>query len=305
MKGKTLSWLAIGTLAWASLQSARAIVVNTGADQTSDTVNASSWSTGWSGTGVDGWDYVGSLGSAGTGGGVYLGDGWVITAAHVGTGSGIYTLDGISYNVVTSSAQSIGGSDLTMFQISPASGSLPALAPLTLSSSTPAAGTQIVMIGYGAGAATPTSDPNHTWGLTVNGATAGAETWGVSTVTSTSDMTVNLDSWSSQDFLTTLDLNPHDPGSSAIVQGGDSGGGVFVYNTLTHSWELAGILEVLYTYNDQTADLVNGDETSMIDLSQYAGEIDAIMTPEPGVAALFGLGAVAGAFALRRRIVAA
>jgi len=301
MKGNYLGLLAIGILAWASLQSARAIVVNGGADQTSDTVSATSWSTGWSGTGVDGWNYVGSLGSAGTGGGVYLGDGWVITAAHVGTGSGVYTLDGISYNVVSGSAQSIGGADLTMFQIAPVSGSLPSLAPLTLSSATPTVGTQLVMIGYGAGAATRALDPTYGFGLNVNSATTGSETWGVGTVSSLSDSTVPIGSWNSQDFLTTF----HPDSTSAIVQGGDSGGGVFVYNTTTHTWELAGILEAIESYSNQTVNVVNGDETAMIDLSQYSSEIDAIMAPEPGVTALLGLGAVVGAFALRRRIVAA
>jgi len=54
---------------------------------TNDTISSSlsSWSSGWgAGNTHDGWDYVGQVGGASDASGVYLGNGWVITAGHVG-----------------------------------------------------------------------------------------------------------------------------------------------------------------------------------------------------------------------------
>jgi len=285
-----------------------AIVTNTGVYETTDNVSAANWSTGWTGAGVNGWDYVGNLGGAGTGGGVYLGNGWVITAAHVGAGSGTFVLDGVSYTVNTSTEHQIGTADLVMFQISSASG-LPNLASLTLAPTTPALSTQVVMIGYGGGSATGAAAadpkvPGHN-GFNVNGATGtGVESWGVSSVT-VADASTSLNSYTSLDYRTTFSTSTLT--SSAVVQGGDSGGGVFVYDTATKKWELSGILELLYSYTGQTYSVDSGDESGIIDLSQYAAQINAleatnpVETPEPGATALFGLGLVGCAFALRRR----
>jgi len=75
------------------------------------------WNSGWGASDVTGWDYVGTVNGASA---VYLGNNWVITAAHVGAGT--FSLGGTSYTVVSGSAQGVTKSngdtvDLTLFQI--------------------------------------------------------------------------------------------------------------------------------------------------------------------------------------------
>ena len=60
------------------------------------------WTSGWGGPEITGWDYVGQVNGAS---GVYLGNGWVLTAAHVGAGN--FTVAGLSYAFVGGSATSI------------------------------------------------------------------------------------------------------------------------------------------------------------------------------------------------------
>jgi hypothetical protein len=97
--------------------------ISNGSFNTSDPTDASiaNWDTGWAQPDVEpagesyvtGWDYVGQVNGAS---GVYLGNGWVLTAAHVSGGD--FTLDGITYGMVDGSDESVGSSDLTLFQIS-------------------------------------------------------------------------------------------------------------------------------------------------------------------------------------------
>jgi hypothetical protein len=303
-----MRYLGVALIIILATTSSRAITTNNGVHETTDNVSAANWSTGWTGTGVDGWSYVGDLGGQGTGGGVYLGNGWVITAAHVGAGSGTYVLDGVSYTVNTSTEHTIGTADLMMFQISSASG-LPKLASLTLASSAPTSSTPMVMIGYGGGTGGTISTDSKTGvnGFNVNGSTAGVESWGVSYL-SVADVATAFGPYTSTDYRTTFTAATNPLRPSAIVQGGDSGGGVFIYDTATKKWELSGILELLYTASGgQSLSVDSGDQSGIIDLSQYAAQIDAIevtnpsATPEPGATALFGLGLMGGACALRRR----
>ncbi|HVE16099.1 MAG TPA: hypothetical protein VNB29_05150, partial [Chthoniobacterales bacterium] len=120
------------------ISSARAVIVSGG-----------DGSGNLAGTGVSGWDYVGSVNGAS---GVYLGDYngsyWVLTAGHVGAGN--FTLNGTTYLLVDGSAVSLtdgegGAVDLTLFRIA----TDPGLSTLALSDSTPMAGTSVTMIGYG------------------------------------------------------------------------------------------------------------------------------------------------------------
>src|SRR5271170_6434745 len=64
------------------------------------------WTIGWPGTGVTGWNYVGSIGSASA---VYLSNGWVITAAHVGAGN--FVLGSTTYNMVPGSVRPISNTN--------------------------------------------------------------------------------------------------------------------------------------------------------------------------------------------------
>jgi len=234
--------------------------------------SVSGWSSGW-GTGNTntGWNYIGQVSDAS---GVYLGNGWVLTAAHVNSpttftiNGNTYDATGLSYTDFTNSNTGTTNADINLFQISTVStlGTPISLPPLTLASAVPSFGDTLVMIGYGY----------------TNG--QGPETWGNNTISHTSVITP-VNSFASLDF-TTADI-----GSSygAIVLG-DSGGGDFVKVGLGTNaiWELEGINEATGTY-------IGEDSSFYVQLSSYYSQIDPIITavPEPRTCWLLGLGVLA------------
>ena len=248
---------------------------NTTAPASADIAN---WDTGWGAPGITGWDYVGRIGDAG---GVYLGNGWVLTAGHVGAGT--FTLDGTSYAAVAGSAQgfenSTGTADLTLFQLIQG----PDLPPLALETTAPAAlssgnpGDQTAMIGYG----------------------GGALSWGLDTVTE-ADMSIVVTGYpyDSIDFETaygTTTVENNTTTNYASLVSGDSGGGNFIYNSSTGTWMLAGINEAI----DENAD------SYMVQVSAYASQIKGVASvPEPGSFILAGvaLAALAALAAFRRNL---
>jgi len=249
--------------------SARAVLVNDTTYQTSEPTNSdiANWSSGWGASGLTGWDYVGTVNGSSA---VYLGNGWVITAAHVGVGS--FTLDGTSYAVLTNTTVTFGTADLVMFQLS----SAPDLPTLALTSTAPISlSTQVVMIGYGDGNS----------GTTV-------KTWGADTVTSTSSttqVTVGSTIYSTTDFIAAYGTHTYRSGRNTVTitntaeaVTNDSGGAAFVYSG--SAWQLAGLMEA-----------VGSDGTTyFIQLSSYSSAISTAMLtsatiPEPSPIALLGL----------------
>jgi hypothetical protein len=240
--------------------------VTTPPDDVASGYSVAGWDSGWSGSGVTGWNYVGQIGSAS---GVYLGDGYVLTAGHVGAGN--FTLGGVTYDEVAGSVQSIGTADLTLFQISTS----PDLPSLTLALNPPtivhgrSPGSAVVMIGYGGGY---------------------GETWGENHVTEINQSAV-VYSFVSNDFYTMNGTYNYHGGSvtnTAQLVSGDSGGGDFIYNSTTGQWELAGINEA-QLIDDTTGDIVG---SAMIQLSSYdsliSTDMSAEATPEPPTWILVG-----------------
>jgi len=222
------------------------------------------WNSGWGASDVTGWDYVGTVNGASA---VYLGNNWVITAAHVGAGT--FSLGGTSYTVVSGSAQGVTKSngdtvDLTLFQIMQGP-NLPALSISSTQSAPPQIGSAVAMIGYG----------------------GGQETWGLNTVTNI-HYKLQISSYTSNDFVTNFDsstLNGANFSNFAVLIPGDSGGGDFIYNPSTGNWMLSGINEAVDG---------NGD-SFMVELNRDAWEIGGITAvPEPRS---FGL-LCAGVYAL-------
>jgi len=242
-------------------------VYNNGAYDTTEPTNSqvSNWTNNWNlGTGITGWDYVGQV--AGFASGVYLRNGWVLTAGHVGAGT--FDLAGTSYAAIAGTTHSIqttvgntGTADLVLFQIA----NPPNLAGLTLSTSTPTVNfSKAVMVGYGGGQ---------------------GETWGYDTVTS-KNIGVNVNSFYSIDFEAAYGT----PTSNVShLVSGDSGGGDFIYTS--NHWTLAGINEA-----------IDGSNNSyMVDLSYYYTQINAVTAvPEPGIAGW--LGAAAASLPLLSRL---
>lgn len=232
------------------------------------------WNSGWGASGITGWDYVGTIGGAS---GVYLGNNWVVTAAHVGAGS--FTVAGLTYSYVPGTATTISGAngtaDILLFQIATAP-TLPSLAiratdPLVESAVN--TGSTVVMIGYGGGQ---------------------GKTWGANVVTGKNE-NIEVGGRISTTFYTKFgptNYVTHSINNAATLVGGDSGGGAFIYNHSAGRWELAGINEAVGTDP-------NGNSYSfMTQLNVYASQINAVtaMTavPESGWAA----GAVGAAVAL-------
>lgn len=241
----------------------------------------SGWDTGW-GTDshsniVTGWSYVGQDNGASA---TYLGNGWVITAAHVGahtftlkdaTGTAqtydvTYTAPAFTRTFLVGSTPTVFTSDLTLFRISgsESDGTLPDLPPLTINTTDPfpPVGSSVVMVGYG--------------GV--------GKAWGQNVVTN-NNQGVGVDSYGTVDFSTAY--TPVGTGNNAVLVSGDSGGGDFVFNTTLGIWELAGINEAVDT--DNTSPTYNS--SYMVQLSNYYSDIvTAMAIPEPGTWALLGMG---------------
>lgn len=213
--------------------------------------NIPNWSTGWPGSGINGWSYVGQVNGAS---GVYLGNGWVITAAHVGIGD--FTLGGTTYALASGTFLINGGSvDVVLFQIA----SPPSLPPLPLTQSPPVPysasgpGDAVAMLGYGGG---------H------------GETWGFNKVTGV-NYPVLLLGRTSIDFYTTtgaVTIGSQHINNTATVVSGDSGGADFIFKASTGKWQLAGINEAV------------GDASYFIQISEYVQDIlDITGIPAPPV----------------------
>jgi hypothetical protein len=246
-----------------------------------------------------GWSNVGKLGD---GTGVYLGNGWVLTASHVGGGS--IVLNGGTYAMLAGSGTQLtnGGAagkttvtDLSMFKLA----TTPAgLAGVPIAATASGSGAAVTMIGSGRdrGAFTQwsvnTATGTNPWiwtevqsgGNAVGYKTLSTRTmrWGTNTVSiSGSDSWINYSSIDAKVLGTSFTYDPFNYSTEAQAAYGDSGGGVFHKNGST--WELAGLILTVGGYSGQPdpgANAVFGNVTYAADLSFYRPQIMAIV-PEP------------------------
>lgn len=250
-----------------------------------------------------GWSYVGSvnfsngnLNASGIYLGQYGGSYWVLTAKHVAdSGLGSYTLNGTNYGFVTGTGKQVGTLDLYVVQISITDPGDPLLSVsnLALAATSPVLNTPLTMVGYGRNRATSTttyyvdtSTNPYTWSTTFSPATPTAtgyqyaagntKRWGSNTSEGTSTQ-------SGTTYLVTDFDNASGQGQAAT---GDSGGGVFSYNSTTGQYELAGVMVTVGTYSGQPAETaIYGDATYSIDIATYRSLILSTV-PEPSSLAL-------------------
>ena len=208
-----------------------------------------------------GWSHVGGVNGLS---GVYVGNGWVLTANHVGVGP--MTLGSVTYPVVPGSSVRLEHSagvptDLLLFRLI----SDPGLDPLPIAVTSPPVSTQAILIGRGCDRGAAYTFSGHAgwrWVYTY------PQRWGTNAVSqAAADVTVNGGPLRALAFsFDNLGTVPE-----AIATTGDSGGAVFVGD------QLAGIINARWSFGGQaSSSSVFGNGTYVADLSYYASQIDAV-----------------------------
>jgi hypothetical protein len=232
------------------------------------------------------WNNVGTVNGAT---GVYLGNGWVLTAGHVGAGS--ITLGGASFNYDGLSNRLTNpydntASDLLLFHLF----TMPGLPTLTLSSSTPLNASLVDMIGYGFNRGS--TQKNYPGGFTgFDWSTTAAKSWGTNRINLPLIITTDFGNGTVAAFTTDFTQSGHSKTAyETQAAGGDSGGGVFYFNG--SSWELAGIMDEVSEFDGQLlSTAVYGNQTLSADIATYRYQIESIIAiPEPGAFAMFVIG---------------
>ncbi len=209
-----------------------------------------------------GWSQIGALNGLS---GVYLGDGWVLTANHVSAGP--ITLNGVIYAMVPDSSVRLEHTpgvltDLLLFRLI----SDPGLTALPIAATPPPLATGATLIGFGRDRGIPYTFTGHAgW----KWAYSNAKRWGTNAVSQASfDLILNGAP------LRVFGLSFDDLGGvspEAIVTTGDSGGAAFVANAL------AGILVARWSFGGQSGtSSVFGNGSYVADLSYYQSQILAV-----------------------------
>ncbi|MFA7235683.1 MAG: PEP-CTERM sorting domain-containing protein [Phycisphaeraceae bacterium] len=263
--------------------------------------------------GDPGWNYVGAFlqTNGGNGTGVYVGNGWVLTAGHVSTGGQI-TFGSTSFSLtgapipLTNPVGVSGTPDLTLRKIS---GYLPLPDPVIRASS-PTYNNPVVLISTGddrssALTAFPNGNSGYYWDTSANGR---QQAWGTNNVYQSSVNVFRDTTNATQCF----DVRFSNITGEAQAADHDSGGAGFIYNNSLSQWELAGLILNIhngdvnvaprpgdpYTPTGQPGNTAAfGNYTFLADLSKYADQINAVV-PEPASLALLCLGSLT---LLRRR----
>jgi hypothetical protein len=209
--------------------------------------------------------------------GIYIGNGWVITADHVPTGNPV--IQGVWYAVVPGSAVTLENpdeslADLKVFRVDPH----PPLPLMPIRATTPLADTDVTMIAGGVLRGTATSWMGYDgwfWG-----GTSGMH-WGTNEVYETG---LEGNNW----VISTDFTKPSLGGTTHEAQGatGDSGGALFIKNGGT--WELAGVLFAIGPFAGQPDSTALqgkisqpvGNLTYSTDLSVYRDQIIDLTRPE-------------------------
>ena len=230
---------------------------------------------------LPGFGYVGQINSQS---GVYLGDGWVLTAHHTtGNGSPDFVLEGTTYSAVVGSGvwlETRKGfqADLQLLRLAEP----PQLARLPLTHRAPEPGTTVVMAGNSARDAGRLISWDADWrevqiskstrlGYSASGPSG--VWWGRNTVSQPSHF-APVGRTVTRAFGMRFDRDGAVIGE-AVVLNGDSGGAVFAREA--GQWKLAGILFARQTEAGQVGHVaVFGNTSLAVDLSYYRERILAV-----------------------------
>ena len=206
-----------------------------------------------------------NVGDLGGRSGVYVRNGWVLTASHVGAGAIVF--GGVAYDPIPGSTvrfENPDGSeaDLLAFKLV----QRPPLADLLITNEPASVGTLITIIGRGRNRGAATSwmgQSGWAWGP------GAAMRWGTNRIAQIGNRSLDTETfWTFFD-----DLSGPTPGQhEADLANGDSGGGAFVGSG--PDAELVGILIARATYGDQPAGTsVYGNAGIIADLHAYRTDI--------------------------------
>ncbi|MDP3850431.1 MAG: hypothetical protein Q8Q59_08015 [Luteolibacter sp.] len=295
-------------LAWPS--TARAVVVISGDSNTSA---------------PSGQPYFNNIGVVNGASGIYLGNGWVLSANHVAPtlpatatfGASTYATEAGTFHRVTNPLGSglSTFTDIVLFRL----GTDPGLPSLTIASSTPTVATDVMMIGNGRtqeasltfwqrvvnpGLADDTWTPLAYPNALINAAgfkTTDTRTirWGENNV-ATNGQTYSYGHGDVRSFTTTFNSGAKAQEAQGVA--GDSGGGVFSTTDGGVTWTLSGMMVSVLLFENQpggNGTAVLGNATAIADLSFYRSEILAVI-PEPS-GMLMSLVATCGLIVRRRR----
>jgi hypothetical protein len=191
-----------------------------------------------------GWNYEGLF--AGVYTATAIAPGWIATVSHIGS-SGTYVYNGVSYNVVPNSGVIINpASDGTGIELYRIAGTLPTYAQIWSTSDGSENHTQAMLTGRGYDKGAPVyaqttagdqfqQGQQEGWHEGANNATL---TWGenyvyTQSIGGTPYLAYSFDAPGSGDSTT----------NEADLIVGDSGGGVYLYSSVTQTWKLAGLNE--------------------------------------------------------------
>jgi hypothetical protein len=219
-----------------------------------------------------------NLGQVNVGGGVYIADGWVLTAFHVNAGNinlggTVFFYDGLSQRLTNSDGSA---ADLILFHLNPP----PPLPPLSIVSSSPPVSSTVNMIGFGHWAGSAQTDFGGSTGFYWSA--GGAKSWGNNKINQVG-MLIDDGAGKFNAFSTTFSAPPSQTSHEAQASPGDSGGGVF--RLVGSNWQLAGIM--LATSSPLTGQPSNasayGQYTYCADAAAYRSQILSIISSTPPV----------------------
>ena len=210
---------------------------------------------GWANVGVcNGWTAV------------YLGRGWVLTAAHVGPSN--IDLEGTMYKADIKSRERVRNpdgtaADLMLFRIDPE----PDLSSLKISAESPPIGSSIVMVGSGLGRGEKTTGQGR---VGFSWQAPSVKRWGTSMVHEhLHDQSIgNTDAFATRFSMANTTHEAH-------AAHGDSGGAAFAYRE--DGWQLVGIILAVDNHIGQPArSAAYGNRTMIADLARYSQFIQSV-----------------------------